>query len=226
MTELFGRFDASIFKQNAKLYYEGELVTILNKISECHLISVALNDRYSNNEDSIRDYLHCNYLNNIAIRQKIGLSYHFECEPKEFGVGEGYLDIKVFNANIFTNPSEYFIIECKRLDNSNVKGKTGLNSEYIKNGIMRFVNKKYSCYHRVNAMIGFIVEKLDIDKNIEHLNLILKTLYPQANTLQEIQSHNAESPQPYSSQHTDDDKRTFKLFHLMLDYSGNMLPLD
>lgn len=222
MINFFGVFDASAFKQNAKLYHEGELLNILEKISDCHLISLAKGDQYVNNEDSIRDYLHCNYLNNVSVRQKIGLNYHFECEPKEFGVGDGYLDIKVFNSNIFNNPSEYFIIECKRLDDQNLKGKTGLNGEYIKNGIMRFVEKKYSCYHRINAMIGFVVAKLDINENIENINYMLANTFPESNTVQQLKPISDSSTKPYASHHNDVDNRPFKLFHLMLDYSNHL----
>ncbi|MBB2146834.1 hypothetical protein GM921_15125 [Pedobacter sp. LMG 31464] len=223
MKNFFGRFDASVFKQNAKLYYEGELVSILNKISQCHSISLSFNDLYRNNEDSIRDQLHCNYLNNTEIKKKIGLRYHFECEPKEFGVGEGYLDIKVFNANIFKNPSEYFIIECKRLNSLNLKGRTGLNAEYIEHGIMRFVKEKYSCYHRINAMIGFIVSKLDLDENINNINHLLINEFPDSNTTDVIKPYSNQSSQPFISKHYDVSKRPFRLYHLMLDYSSNLL---
>lgn len=84
---------------------------------------------------------------------------------------EGRIDIKIiynFNEN------EYFGIECKRVTSKNKK----LAEKYIKDGIMRFVNGKYSPGHDYAAMLGFV-----IDANITKcINLIQNYL----NSTQEI----------------------------------------
>ena len=58
---------------------------------------------------------------------------------KEVPEQDGRADIKVLTRNCFEDDDAYYIIECKRLDNINTTGIAGLNAEYIKNGICRFV---------------------------------------------------------------------------------------
>lgn len=59
--------------------------------------------------------------------------------------------------NLFINDDVYYIIECKRLDINNLNGISGLNGEYILEGICCFVFLKYLCYYKINGMIVFIV---------------------------------------------------------------------
>lgn len=217
----FDNFNANSFKGNAQVYYESELELIMKKIYQCYLKLIAETDRLENDEDKLRDYLHCNYLNNVTIKKEIGLTYHFECEPKEFGTSDGYLDIKVFNSNIFDDPKEYYIIECKRLDNKNRTGVSGLNGKYIKNGILRFVQQKYSCFHRVNGMIGMVVEKMDIAENVFDINVLLNEKCPEAATVATLTKHNG-FDSTFASEHLDTANRRFKLLHMMLDFSDKI----
>lgn len=222
---LFDDIDASAFKENARFYYEREFLIILSKIILCYKKIISHGEKVENNEGKIRDYIHNNYLNNQAVRSELNLFYHFECEPKEYGSSEGYLDIKIFNANIFSNPSEYYIIECKRINNQNKRGRDGLNGKYIKDGILRFVQKKYSSFHRINAMIGFVVEQMDIDGNISEINYLLSNMYSEANATTQISSIDviAKFKFQYFSEHKDIDQSCFKLYHLMLDFSDNLV---
>ncbi|MBS0026714.1 hypothetical protein ACTJJ0_01770 [Chitinophaga sp. 22321] len=220
---LFDEIDASLFLE-AGFIYETELLSIMSKIVTCYEKIKVNGDKVLNNEDNIRDHLYCNYLNNPFIRNELDLSYKFECEPKEFGTAEGYLDFKVFNENIFRNTDEYYIIECKRLNNKSRKSKSGLNGKYIKEGILRFVSKKYSAYHRINAMLGFIVESMDIGANIEDINYLLSSEFSEANATKPITkiAHIADFEFQYDSEHTDIEDKKLKLFHLMLDFSGHL----
>lgn len=221
---LFDDIDASAFKENAQYYYEMEFLLILSKIVLCYKKIISNGERLENNEDKIRDYIHCNYLNNQAVCNELNLSYHFECEPKEYGSSEGYLDIKIFNENIFSNPSEYYIIECKRLNNQTKRGRTGLNGKYIEDGILRFVRKKYSSFHRINGMIGFVVEKMDIDSNVSDINYLLSNIYSEANATTPITPIGfiEDFRFQYFSEHKDTDESYFKLYHLMLDFSDSI----
>ena len=221
----FDGIDASPFKENARYYYEREFLLILSKIVLCYKKIISNGERLKNNEDNIRDYIHNNYLNNKVVRSELNLCYHFECEPKEYGSSEGYLDIKIFNDNIFSNPQEYYILECKRLNNQNKRGKNGLNGKYIKDGILRFVKKKYSSFHRINGMIGFVVEKMDIGSNVMDINYLLSNRFTEANTTSQIISIDfiEDFTFQYFSKHKDIDKSDFKLYHLMLDFSDNLI---
>ncbi len=84
--------------------------------------------------------------NKIRIEEEVGTrSSSLSSKP------EGRIDIKIiynFNEN------EYFGIECKRVTSKNKK----LAEKYINEGIMRFVNGKYSPGHDYAAMLGFVID--------------------------------------------------------------------
>jgi len=73
-------------------------------------------------------------------------------------------------------------------------------------------------------MIGFIVQRLDIDNNVNLINDVLRDQYPNANTtkfltkINSIESHKY----LYDSEHTDIDNNQLVLYHLMLDFSSNI----
>ena len=50
----------------------------------------------------------------------------------------GRIDIRIIAKNDFEIDDAYYTIECKRLDNQNLLGETGLNAKYVKEGIKRF----------------------------------------------------------------------------------------
>ena len=182
----------------------------------------------SNNEEKIRDLLYSQYLNNNDVRNSIGLNFNIVCEPAEYsedGKCTGYVDLRVFSRNSLTDTSAYFIIECKRLDNQNLKGETGLNAKYIKDGIMRFVNKQYSANKHLNGMIGFVVESMNISGNIDNINNLLKNKYACSNTLTKLTVTDfiQDFDYQYYSEHKVIEKhKKVKLYHLMFDFSKNM----
>lgn len=222
---LFTDIDGSPFLDNAKKFYKAEFLLILEKFCIFYNLIIEQNQQLTNDEDQIRDFIYLNYLRDQQIRDKYGFDYHCECEPKEFGINDGYLDFKICNANIFKNQFEYYIIECKRLDDKNLRGVNGLNAKYISNGILRFVTKKYSLYHRFNAMFGFVVSPLNIEENVNNLNHLLNNNYLQAKTtnaispIKDIPNYSYQ----YISEHNDIEENSFDLYHLMFDFSKNMV---
>ncbi|PCH99540.1 MAG: hypothetical protein COB76_05465 [Alphaproteobacteria bacterium] len=54
-----------------------------------------------------------------------------------------------------------------------------MNAKYIKNGIQRFLTEHYCSYNNfyVNAMIGFITEKINIVENINSINVLSEKLF-------------------------------------------------
>ncbi|MCD8417126.1 hypothetical protein J2Q11_01680 [Tenacibaculum finnmarkense genomovar finnmarkense] len=206
---MFNNLDATKFSGSIPLY-DINFEDILSKITVCYHKMIVDNSSIKNNENDI-------------IREEIGLiPWLFEREVQE-DHSVGRTDIKISSEDTFKITEAYYIIECKRLDSKNTTGKTGLNTEYIHNGIWRFTSKYYSSHYRVNAMIGFITKKLDIDKNIETLNQKLSK-YTAINTTKNItkSSFINNFQYHYDSEHLDKDDQKLKIYHLMFDFSANM----
>lgn len=83
----------------------------------------------------------------------------FEVWLRKSTENTGRVDIRILpTKDEYVNDRAYYIIECKRLNTTNPKGATGLNAEYVKNGICRFSTGYYSSYFGCSAMFGFLVE--------------------------------------------------------------------
>jgi hypothetical protein len=209
----------------SKLNYTRELERVLNKITFCFNFMLEDNIKVpANDENKIRDILLLKYLKNDVVRKEISLTeFLFEREVQEDSTN-GRSDIKILTPNSFVTQAAYYIIECKRLDNKAKRGTSGLNAEYIKNGIYRFVENHYSSHYNANAMIGFVVEPMNIDSNIDDLNYLLKNNYTNANTISEISKENfiLDLKYHYSSFHKTKNGIEIKLFHLMFDFSKNI----
>lgn len=216
--------DASGYSESS-FFYEYEFERILSKIVICY--QMMANDTFtlSNNENVIRDYLLLNYLKNDTLRHDIDLlDYHFEREvPEDSSIGR--TDIKIISKNTFEVQAAYYIIECKRLNNINISGNTGLNAEYIKNGIYRYTSNYYKSYYRVNGMIAFVVDDLNIQENIKILNKLMTTSFTNSRVQKEItkDSFVEDFDYHYHSQHIDDDNNILKLYHLIFNFKDKIL---
>ena len=184
---------------------------------------IADNISLTNDENSIRNVLLISYLKNNNVRKKIGLTnYLFDREvPEDTTIGR--TDIKIQTSNTFLDTNAYYTIECKRLDAVNVTGTTGLNAKYIENGICRFTNRIYSAYHKTNGMIGFITQAIDIHKNVQFINNLLKKSFVEANTYQELAPRYILNGFDYSycSSHGTGNEEIL-IYHLMFDFTGNI----
>lgn len=143
-----------------------------------------------NNEPEIRDYLLENYLQSNAIRGVVGLedfSFQPEVRVRNTNIGNcnhGNVDIKILIQKLsFIDTEAYFIIECKRID-----GTTYLNKAYVSEGVCRFVSTDayYSTYQDRNFMLGFVVNDIDINDNIQKINSI-QNINDRLTVLQEIE---------------------------------------
>ncbi|MFC4095739.1 hypothetical protein [Euzebyella saccharophila] len=221
---MFGSLDASNFSGSIP-FYDNEFEKILSKISICYQLMKTDKIVLENDENKIRDILLLNYLKNDEIREKVDLlEWHFEREVQE-DHSIGRTDIKVISPNTFKKQEAYYILECKRLDNTNTTGNSGLNAKYIENGIDRFITKFYSSYYRVNGMIGFVVEDIEIDKNVKKINTLLTSSFSTIITKQEItkDSFIEDFDYHYTSIHTDRDNAELKIHHLMFDFCENCI---
>lgn len=198
-----------------------ELEFILAKVTDCYKMMIISNKHIPlNDENGIRDILVNQYINDPEIKKAIGLNYFVLPEVPESN-STGRTDIRIFSPNTFYNQNEYYIIECKRLDKKARRGSSGLNYQYIKNGIQRFTIDYYSSYFNLNAMIGFVVDSLDVHSNIEDINYLLKNDFKQIDTTvllrKECFIENFEFH--YSSVHLTKDNHDLKLYHLMFCFA-------
>lgn len=120
-----------------------------------------------NDENKIRSIVLEEYLKQK--KSSYGMSdYRFELEVPENYAGNGKhvgrVDIRILLKNDFEKEDAYYIIECKRID-----GTADLNKKYVKEGVARFVTKKYSSYYGRNIMLGFVVKKIDISTNAQRI---------------------------------------------------------
>jgi len=211
--------NASGYGYNA-INYTTESQRVLRGVFECYKMMLNDNIAVPNNENEIRNKLLFGYLKNDNIRNELGLEYSFDGEVLEPTGGK--IDIKIQSLKTLVKSEVYYNIECKRLDNKNTTGISGLNAEYVKNGIYRFVSKYYSTNCGVNAMIGFVVETMCIHSNIDNIKTLLQNNFTNCNTTKTIQKETfiSDFEYHYSSEHRDIDNKDFTLYHLMLDVSN------
>lgn len=217
--------NASAFLESNYIIYNEQFENILVQIIVCYNLMVGAKTILPNNENKIRNELVNNYLMDNTIRAKINLTdYRFEREAPEKN-DEGRVDIKIVShKDSFVDTDAYYVIECKRLDNNNQNGKTGLNGEYISNGIARFTSeKKYRFYNSTAGMIGFVVSKIDIHKNVTFINNLLQNIFTEINTEKAL-TYKQIIPDfeysYYSIHNIDNTSKT--IYHLMFDFSDNI----
>ena len=212
---------ATGFSFNRQIYF-GEFEILLSKITTCFNLMAQANIQLPNDENKIRDNLLLKYLKNNEIRNKLKLTdFIFDREvPEDYTIGR--TDIKIQTKDTFEQTEAYYIIECKRINSNARRGTSGLNAEYVRNGICRFTSNYYTSYYGVNALIGFVVEPLDIHQNADDINFLLQNHFPEANTtsglcrlqfIPDFEYH-------YSSTHSLTGNRELRLYHLMFDFTG------
>ena len=213
--------NASIFLHR-NIFCNKEFEDILSGIISCyyHIVSKKIL-LPPNDENYIRNVILHDYLKNQQFKNKhVSLcNYHFDQEIVE---KEGRVDIRVLSVKPYIDDYAYYIIECKRLDNKNQNGISGLNGEYIREGIMRFVSKEYPFYKKTAGMIGFVVAEMDIDQNIENINNLINKI-PETNTRKKIikkQIVSCFNFSYYSIHNIENESKC--IYHIMFDLSKNV----
>jgi len=208
-------------------YYQNEFEDILRGIIVCYNYINSSGVSLPNNENAIRNVMLNKYLKIESFKRKYFnlANYHFDFETVE---NAGRADIRILPINPYINDTAYYIIECKRLDTSNLNGFSGLNAEYIKNGVCRFVTGYYTSYFGINGMIGFVVDNLDINENATHLNsFISRDLTNDRGETVNARSIGSIIPfelldnfnSCYISKHQPTNQNEIVLYHLMLNFS-------
>lgn len=203
-------FQAKQFKFK-KDKYNDKFLKLLNKIYQNYQLIINDKIKIPINENKIRDILVDDYLSrNIK-------DYQFKKE-KDNNLGR----VDIFIQETLTEEKPEFIIECKVLDNKTRNGTTGKNAEYIKNGIQRFLTEYYFSFNNlyVNAMIGFIVEKIDIKENIKSINILSQKLLN--NLVNIAEPIKVVDENIYQSKYLTMNDKEFILYHQMMDFSDNV----
>lgn len=207
-----------------------EFLNISEGIVICYHDIISNGISLVNNEILITKYIILNYLKNDDFKEVTTTlkNYHFDFETIE---NSGRVDIRVLPVNPYKGDKAYYIYECKRLDSKQNVGVSGLNAEYIKNGICRFVTDYYTSYYNENGMIGYVIEEMDILENVNCINNLLEVDYTNDRNLpvnprvvNKLEQFNVIDgfPHLYCSRHKKLDEKEISLLHLMFDFSKNI----
>ena len=210
--------------------YVSQMEIILRGIvSAYNLMLLPEYELIENHEEKITGRLYVDFLDDDIFREKMNLGdYHFHPETPSYNENYkqiGYSDMKVrvtkkINGFMNTTKADY-IIECKRLD-----GGLSLNREYLAEGIIRFITEKYTAKnkHNVSAMVGFLVKKFDIAKNIAKINQLAIDEKININSISPIAPFKISDSftESYYSQHTTVSGKKAEIYHLMLDFSDKI----
>ncbi len=113
----------------------------------------------------------------------------------------------------------YFAIEAKRLRFTSSGGifKTG-SDEYVKNGMMRFVEGKYAPFMERGAMLGYVFDgdtetaRFDIDRYISKKAKMLMLM-----TSKQFEKSGILPREPVYETHHDLNRRVFIIYHMFLE---------
>ncbi|WP_291862212.1 hypothetical protein [Marinilabilia sp.] len=177
----------------------------------------------SDHETYLRNILVKKYLRNKDAKQKYDIGYlGFEIESGEIDINNqtvGFIDIKVLNLGNkdLLDEDEYYSIECKRLDGESTK-----NNLYIKEGINRYVNSKYSQQMPFSAMVGFIESGItaNIKDNINSSLIENKYFQTYSSLLEYV--FVADFKETFVSKHERKNSQftDIEIFHFLFDFQG------
>lgn len=189
---------------------------------------VAANIVVENNENKIRNELYEKYLKPAAEKTNdlfifIEQSENYDEVTKCY---VGRTDIIVRNINIFRNQAKYYyIIECKRIDNS-----MEFNKNYIKQGVARFLNISskhpsagiiYKSVFNRNFMLAFVVNfNFNPITNVAIINVLNQKYLGKSvtNNFQIITS--CPIYVEYTSKHKIEENLEIELLHIFYDFSS------
>lgn len=129
---------------------------ILQLIRDSYLEIIAQNDKCKVNskfytEEERRDIL-VNYMRQKKV--EYGILFHITSESQEMTNGIGYIDIRIA---MNYQDDKYYSFECKRFLKRN-SGEKSIEKAYIKDGLDRYLQLKYSKNMNEAGMISFIEE--------------------------------------------------------------------
>jgi len=181
-------------------------------------------EKVLNDENKIKNHLLECYLDDDQMRKESKMEmFRFIPEiPEGYSsinsIYKGRVDVKIIHQKeSFGNRKAAYFIECKRVD-----GRKTLNRLYVEEGISRFVTDPphYYSHYRRNFMLGFVVENIDIHKNIERIESI-QAENPSITCVRQFTQVNL-SPNHYDSYYLLRDT-SIQLRHIFADFSFNLV---
>lgn len=225
---IFNKLDATPYRY-AYTFCSNEFKSILSGIVASYYEILKSECTLPNNENEICKHIFDNYFENDEFRKQYSIfDYKFDIEIRE---NLGRVDLRVLKKDPLLGAKAYYIFECKRIEAKNPDGISGLNAEYIKNGICRFVTEYYTTYFGENGMIGFVVEQVNIIDHVNSINMLLNkefindlNITVNANPVQNLQKNQIieNFEHLYSSRHKTLNEKEIVLHHLMLDFSSKI----
>ncbi|MGL4485406.1 MAG: hypothetical protein ACRCUS_10670 [Anaerovoracaceae bacterium] len=211
--------------QSEAVFY-GELITALIGLrNSCNIMLAdykTKKDVIANDENTIRNLLFDNYLENDEIMEKVGLKdYRFGTEVEKYYKGKaiGRTDLQVYSKNCFNRRKHYFTIECKRID-----GTKDLYAKYVTKGVMRFIadndntgKPKYGGEIPFSALFSFIVKPCIFEQKV--VEGYIDSVEKKENIKPCMGLCKNSQKDFFESEHISCDKRKIVLLHTSYDFS-------
>jgi hypothetical protein len=134
--------------------------------------------------------------------------------PQEGYITTGRVDINIENALNLCDEECCYTIECKRLD-----GYSSKNVAYVQEGLLRFINEKYSKEMPISGMIAFVQEfqkKGNINNIVSNLKILIDNCSIHEEFHQHIISYNFKHS--YKSAHRRSEN-LIDVFHIFYDFT-------
>lgn len=195
----------------SEAYYKSQLKGLLHDIGVVYDRIIQRGDTLPNNENAIRNefgkYFSEQSYKAITTTAK---DYYYDYEVS-LQKTSGRVDMRFLSPNCFAEQDYFFVIECKRID-----GRRKLSKEYVENGIQRFTTGKYPSRLGCNAMLGFVVCNIDINKTLGYVNEYLDS----AEHLREVGIATTRVSR-FESNHT--SPQPIVLYHLWMNFSDRIV---
>lgn len=192
----------------SEAYYQSQLRGLLHDIVVVYERIQQSGVKLPNNENTIRNEFGKYFSDqSYKVTCTTAKDYYYDYEVS-LQKTAGRVDMRFLSPNCFGVQDYFFGIECKRLD-----GKRHLSKEYVVNGIRRFTTGKYPSYLGCNAMLGFIVSPIDLNKTAGYVNENLAV----EEYLKQVGTPTAETA-GFESHHT--STHQLVLYHLWMSFAG------
>ena len=192
----------------SEAYYQSQLKGLLHDVAVVYERILRSGVRLLNDENIIRNEFG-KYFSDQSYKatSTTAKDYYYDYEVS-LQKTAGRVDMRFLSPNCLGVQDYFFGIECKRLD-----GKRHLSKEYVVNGIRRFTTGKYPSFLGCNAMLGFIVSPIDLNKTVGYVNDNMAV----EEHLKQVGTPTAETA-GFESHHT--STHQLVLYHLWMNFAG------